>query len=412
MNANLSKPRLATRELVLLSIIGFSFASNFYTLVTVIPLYAIKVFQLSEAEAGLATGLFLAGMLSSRFISGNLVVRLGFRPMLLIGLTALIIFTLMYQVASTPISLYIVRFCNGFAYGLTSNTTITLVSTLIPRSRSGEGVGYFTMFQMLAWGLGPFIAIRLANAGNYSMIFMFCTILPIIALVLSFFLRIKGIQVGMVQDENTGTWIETKSEITAGPPPQSKLIDKFFERSAVPVAIVCLFALMFNSAVTAFVAVYADTLNLTEAASYFFMAFTAGLLVTRPFVSKIFDKKGATAVIMPGIIVYVASFLLLSFLNSEVMLFAAALCLGIGFGAIQNATLALTVTRAPRSRLGMANATYYMSLDLCATVGPIFAGLLIPIVDYHGLYMIAAIYTSLGLLVYYLLIGKSLKSSK
>jgi MFS family permease len=406
-SALLGQP-IVTREFLLLAIANFLVANNFYTLLTVIPIYTLDVFRMKEAEAGFATGLFVAGMLCSRFIAGRLVARIGFRPLLIAGISGVIAFTFLYFPADTPILLYPVRLLNGFAYGLTSNTIVTLASTIIPRARSGEALGYFTMFPMAAWAVGPFVGVNFAAGQNYDSVFFYCALLPAVALILVLFLRIKGLRVGMEQDSETGIWREhiPREDERAGAAIKERFFDKFLERSTLPVTVTCVFVVLFHSAVMSFVAIYAETLGLSAAASLFFICYVIAILASRPFVSRLFDRKGANFTFVPGACIYVASFTLLALTQNGWMLILSAVLLGLGFGAVQSSTLALTVTRAPRQRLGMANATYFISLDLCSSIGPIIAGLLIPYFGYRGLYLIGAVYTMLSLPVYFKLLGQ------
>ena len=66
------------------------------------------------------------------------------------------------------------------------------------------------------------------------------------------------------------------------------------------------------------------------------------VLVTRPFIGKIFDKKGHKVVIIPGAVCMGLGVLILSFANSIVTLVIASLFFGFGYGATQPSLLACT----------------------------------------------------------------------
>jgi MFS family permease len=203
-----------TREYVVLTIANVLFVNNFYALLTVTPTYAMKTLGLDEADAGLATGVFVVGMLVSRFLAGRLVEKIGCRPLLLSSIGSLVVFTLLYFVAYTLPSLCAVRLLSGFAYGMASNTFITRISMIVPKSRSGAGVGYYTMFQMICWATGPYIATTLAKKNMFDALFLFATILPAISFALIVFLRVR------VEPEE-------KKAVANAPP---RLADKIGER--------------------------------------------------------------------------------------------------------------------------------------------------------------------------------------
>ena len=401
-----SKPteRIFTREFVLLAIWAFLVCNNFYALITAVPLYALRILNLTEAEAGLAAGLFVVGMLASRFAAGKLTEKLGFRKMLAINLTCLAILTGLYFVIDSAMSLYLLRIASGFFFGLVNNTLITIASSIIPQSRTGEGIGYYSMIQMTAWAVGPYVSIYFTSQGDYDSLFLYCILMPVIVLASIPFFRISRINETIARNEALSNNNHLSS--SDGKPVEIRkesLLEKIIEPSVLPVALVCFFMIMFNTAVTSFVAPYSETMGLSESASSFFIFYTIGLIGSRPIVSKLFDRRGATFVLIPGTAIYVASYLLLAMANSQFSLMFAAVLVGIGLGACQNTTLSLAVSSVPRKRLGFANATYYAAYDSCSSLGPMIAGLIISFAGYRHMFAVAGIWTAIGLGVYFIL---------
>jgi MFS family permease len=411
MKRDAHKTKLLTREFLLASAVSFLACLNFFTTMTTMPGYVINVFHLDEVQAGLATGLFVAGMMISRLIAGRLVSHIGFRPMLNIGVAGLVVFSVGYFFAATPFTLFLVRFFNGFFYGMTANTCVTVVTTITPPERSGEGVGYYSMFQMIAWAIGPYLGVELSHTGNYSGVFLFCTVLPAVGLVLIPFLRFKGTK--MTLPEAGGHTIGVNAPSLPNPKPKTEqkqpFLEKFFEKKVFPAAASCFFFYLANAAIVSFLPTYSEELNLTQTASFFFLIFTASLLLTRPFVSKMVDMKGTRAVLYPGAVFTVMALLILSQLHGNIMLVIAAIFFGVGNGAMQTATIALSVKLAPRERLGIANATYYMALDCSSALSPVLCGALIPLAGYRGMYLIGGIYAAVGVLLFHLLFGRKLQ---
>jgi MFS family permease len=368
------------------------------------------VLGLTEAEAGLATSLFVAGMLVSRAFAGRLTERLGFRPLLAGNLAGLIVMTLLYSFAETLAALCLIRMLSGIFYGLASNTLVTIASTTIPRSRSGEGVGYFSMFQMSAWAFGPYIGVHFANQGAYGSVFLYCTILPLIALVTLPFLRFSRIhKIAEQDDQQAAVPLSDTGARLPDPAHKGSRLEKFIEPAILPIAAIGFWLLMFNAAVISFVTPFSETIHLSEPAAFFFLFFVAGLLGTRPLVSKLFDRKGATFVMVPGISLFAVAFFVLSSANSPFTLLLAAVLVGTGLGACQNSTLALCVSSVPKRRLGFATATFFAAIDLSSSLGPVIAGLLIPLTGYRGMYFVGGIWTLIGLPIYLTLSRKIAK---
>ena len=399
--------KIFTREFLLMAFGSFLVSNNFYALLTVVPLYSLRVLNLSEAEAGLAAGLFVAGMLCSRFAAGKLTERLGFKVMLAANAAFLIFFTLLYSQIETAAGLYVLRIANGFFYGLLNNTFVTIASSIIPKERTGEGIGYYTMIHMAAWATGPYISIYFANRGEYDLLFLFCAILPAIVLASYPFIRFNRIKEKIKQNEAPSVadspGDEVEQTIKTG---KTHFLDNVLEVSVFPVALVCVFILMFTTSVTSFIAPYAETIGLADSASVFFIFYVIGLIGTRPFISKLFDKKGATFVLIPGIIIYIIAFICLATVHSYFSFMLAAFLIGTGLGTCQNTTLSLSLSIAPRKRLGFASATFYAAYDTCAAIGPLIAGLLIPVMGYRYMFIVSAVWIAIGLPVYLLVSRK------
>ena len=417
MSMNNTKDPIVSREFFMLSIWAFLASNNFYSLLTAVPLFAMNKLGLGEAEAGLATGLFIAGMLCSRFAAGKLTEKLGFRTMLIGNLIFIIIFTLLYFVIANATSLYIIRILSGIFYGLLINTVHTMVSTIIPKSRTGEGIGYYAMIQMSSWAVGPSLSLFFANRGDFSSIFIYCTILPVIILITVPFFRMSRVHEALASDKALRGGVEPvlTNEGATIPMHRETLLEKFLAPSVLPISAVCLFFLMFNTAASSFAAPFAATIGLAEPASAFFIFYAIGMLGIRPIISRVFDKKGGTFALIPSVCIYVIAYLILASISSPFTLLLSALLLGVGFGACQNTALALSLKTVPRKRLGFANATFYATLDGCSALGPIIAGLLIPSLGYRYMYTVAAIWTAVGLIMYFVLrpiINKSIAAQQ
>lgn len=64
---------------------------------------------------------------------------------------------------------------------------------------------------------------------------------------------------------------------------------------------------------------------------------------------------------------------------------------GIGFGAVQASLQAMAVIRAPKDRLGAANATFYTGFDGGMGVGSVAGGLLASYIGYGNMFLFISI---------------------
>ena len=122
-----------------------------------------------------------------------------------------------------------------------------------------------------------------------------------------------------------------------------------------------------------FIPLYARSLGLAEETSLFYACYAGAIVVTRPFVGRIFDRKCADYVVYPGLLLFAIGLFCLGHASDILSLLGAAVLLGMGFGAATPAFQTLAVRSAPPARAGVAPATYFWSLDI--SVGLAAAGL-------------------------------------
>jgi len=287
-------------------------------------------------------------------------------------------------------------FFHGAAFGITSTTTATIVSDLIPRERKGEGIGYFSLSQTLATAIGPFIGMFLSQHGSYSIIFAACAIVSAISLIMAPFLSLSKRELSDEQMQGM----------------QGFKLSNFIEPRVITISIIALLTFLSYSSIVSFLSVYAKEINLVDAASFFFIVYAVVVLISRPTVGRMFDLKGENSIMYPAILIFaIGIFLISQSYHGYVLLLAAAL-VGLGLGAVQSSTQTIAVKIAPPHRLGLANSTFFMLSDIGMGIGPLMVGFIIPFIGYRGMYKVVAIIALACLLFYYLLHGKDATREK
>jgi len=370
-------------------IVNFLCSINFMSLMTTTSAYAIEAFGSSHGAAGFAVSVIVIGALAARLFVVRYSLAVGYKQMLTIGLAAITVSTFAYFLAGNFLLFCLVRFVNGLAFGVSANTTTTFVTTIIPKSRSGEGVGYFSLSQIVGTAVGPYFAINMLHNGGFTGVFLFAAIAPALSLPLLFFLKNPiNIEAYSIEEKNLS------------------FFDKTFERKVLPISLLCFLVYFGYSSVLSFVAVFAAEIGLERTAAYLFVVYALALIVTRPFVSKLFDRRGPSVILYPGIAILASGLLLLSGTETNPALIVSGILFGVGLGAIQAGTLALAVSLVPRRRLAVANGTYYMSLDAATSIGPSVTGLIIAFAGFRNMYFVMFLIIALCIPLYRLLIGR------
>lgn len=81
--------------------------------------------------------------------------------MLIIAVVIHAICTFGYHFIDGMLFLCTLRFVQGMTYGMASTVIATTVASIVPESRRGEGIGYFTLSITLGSAIGPFLGISL-----------------------------------------------------------------------------------------------------------------------------------------------------------------------------------------------------------------------------------------------------------
>lgn len=384
-----NKPPLWTKDFILTSSINFSLVLTFYLLMVTIAVYAVREFDASNSEAGLVTGIFIIGVLSGRLFMGRILDRIGRKRTLVIGASLFTLTTIFYFVNLGLPFLLFTRFVHGVTLGIASTAAGTIIAQLIPQSRKGEGIGYFSLSTTLATAIGPFIGLYMSQNSNFSMIFALCLILGIVSLFVSSIVTVPTIEAPPDTNETKGF----------------KVTD-FVEPKAVPIAVITLIAGFCYASVLSFISFYADFRDLVQAATFFFLVYSIAILISRPFTGRLMDVKGANYVMYPAIFIFAVGLLLLSTAQSSLVFLIAAFLIGLGFGNIQSTTQAVAVKLTPPHRMGLATSTFFIFMDAGLGFGPYLLGFIISVTGYSELYAILSGVAVITLFLYFLLHGR------
>ena len=85
--------------------------------------------------------------------------------------------------------------------------------------------------------------------------------------------------------------------------------------------------------------------------------------------------------------------------------------MGFGVGVIQSTGLSVAVRVAPKERLGLANSTFYIFVDIGVGIGPVIYGLFVPFTGYRGVYIIVIVISVICAFLYYFIHGRNVSSN-
>lgn len=386
----MNRPKLWTKDFLIVSSTNFFLYFTFFLLIATISIFAIEHFKATPSEAGLASGIFVIGTLVARLFAGRSIDQIGRRKMLFIGFIALLVTSLLYFFINDLLFLYVIRFLHGAALGIASTATGTIVASIIPNERRGEGIGYYALSMTLAAAIGPFLGMFINQHASFNVNFMLCTVLIVVSFVTSLFLNVPEM-------------VNSKEQL-------DKLkgfrLSNFFEPKAIPISIISIFIGLGYSGVLSFLTSYSIQIHLVNVASFFFVFYAVAILVSRPFTGRWFDTKGENFVMYPAFLLFTIGLLMISQVQQGFFLLLAGMLIGFGYGTFTSSAQAISIKVSPKDRIALATSTYYIFADVGIGIGPFLLGFLIPIIDYRGLYVFLAIVVFSCTILYYFLHGR------
>jgi MFS family permease len=383
--------KLFTKNFFACTFANFFLMVVYYLLAFTMAGYALDSLKATPAMAGLASSIYIIGALVARLLCGHFLDKVGHKRMLLTGVIANLVITLFYFILHSLTLLFLVRFMHGFAYGIASTAIGTMSTAIIPKERRGEGIGYYMLSFTVGSAIGPFLGMFLIAHGSYTAIFSVCAFSAVMSLVNALLLNVPE---SLFPAEKQQTTRESGFKIT-----------NFFELSALPICILTALIYFSYSSVLSFLSSFAKQYNLVTAASFFFIVYSAVILISRPFTGKLFDTKGDNSVMYPSLISFTAGMLLLGIAANSVLLLLSSAFVGFGIGVVQACGLAIAIEKTPRERYALANSTFYIFMDLGVGIGPVILGTFLPHTGYHGMYFAMAVLSAACIVYYFIFHG-------
>lgn len=391
---SMGKEKLWTMPFILDTVINLLVFLIYYLLMVIIAVVAKDNLHASASQAGLAVGIYIIGTVVARTFAGHFVGILGCRKVLYGGLFIYLISTILYFYTPNLLVLDIVRFINGFAYGVTSTATSTIIANVIPKSRRGEGINYYGLSTSLAAAIGPFLGILLFHLAGFNFIVSFCTVLVILCIIGAFLMKFKDPIL----------------------PPESRQgghkISDYLEPRINSVTLISILVGLAYSGVLGFMASYTREINMIEAGTFFFVVYAVVITLTRPALGILFDRKGENYVLYPSFIFLAIGIVILALATASWMILLSAVFVGLGYGTYMSNGQALVVKMVPFHRIGIATSTYFIALDIGLGVGPYLLGGVKEVTGFTHMFLLTAVIAIIAFFLYLFLYGRLVGTAK
>ena len=349
------KPPLWTSALIQVLVVNCVVFVSFQMLVPVLPLY-VSTIGGNEAVIGLVVGALAFAGMPVRPFAGWLVDQWGRRIIMIASIAIFAATGFAYPFAASVASLLVIRIVQGVGWSGVFPSVGAVVADLTPPQRLGEGLAYQSTSQSLAMAIGPAAGLFILKSAGYTTAFLTAAALGLVAFLLSLRLRFPYT-----------------------PPPEAR--ERFSLRALVetsslaPSAITALTTFLFGG-LTTFVPLVALDRHLGDP-SVFFVTFAIALVIIRPIVGRISDRRLQRGVfLLPGLGLIASCLLILALVDAAWTLAATGLLWAAGFGITQPILRAMAVDRVPQDSWGAANATMATAYEAGLGAGALLLGIL------------------------------------
>ncbi|MEJ8827968.1 MFS transporter [Enterococcus gallinarum] len=376
--------KLWNKGFITITLINFIVFLVYYCFVVITAKFATQELGASAAQAGFAAGIYIIGTLIARLYIGKVLELVGRKAILRWGMIFYVITTAAYLISSNIMILDGVRFLNGFAYGAVSTAANAIVTAYIPSSKHGEGINYYGLSTSLAAAVGPFIGMLLLPSFGFDFIILLATALSIITAIACFAFPVKNISLTPEHRAELKKWS----------------FSSFVEPKVLFISGLAFLIGLSYSSVLGFLSIYAGNLGLETAGAFFFVVYALSVTFTRPMTGRLFDRRGADAVMYPSFIFLTLGLFLLSITGNSLMLLISGCFVGLGYGTFMSNGQAVCLKEVDSHRIGVALSTYFIGLDLGLGVGPYALGSLKGMFNYSQIYIICGVIPVVVIVLY------------
>lgn len=337
----------------------------------------------TAAFAGALAAVFSASAAVARIVCGPLVDRAGRLRVMAAGAVLLLVGTLLPALNSNDIVFVVCRVVQGVGFSAATTASATAAADVLPRSRLGEGIGYYGLGQALAMSVGPALALLLVNTDPAANLYLGLAGMAALCVVLTAFCRYERNPSRLpataayrrLFEERERRAADRKNRRSASgaadaePTTEERGLQRVFEPSALPGALPMLALSPAFGFGIFFAGLYGTTLGVGNPGLFYTLSALSMIAVrlkSKSFMDRVAPIKVFTASTACGLAGFA---LLLAAGASEIAYYAAGILYGACLGVSMPLNQSVAVKNTPPERWGAANALYLLASDIGIGIG-------------------------------------------
>ena len=356
---------LRTRPILALVFSTFASIAGFHLLLSVVPLYADEVGG-GSAGAGLATAAFMLSTVLAQTQMPRALARFGYRPILASGLLFLGLPSFLYAFTTGLASVLAVTLARGVGFGIVTVVFAALIVELAPAERRGEALGLFGIAIALPTIFSNPFGLWLVDGYGYGYAFILGGAAPLLG-----FASFLG--VGSTRGGGHANGAGFLQGLARGP----------------LLRLVLLFAVctMVGGVIVTFLPLAAPGVGAFSAATAL-LALGIATAAGRWWAGRFADRYGPRGLLVPGLIL--AALGVATLAQGGPALLAGGTLFGLGFGALQSATLVMVMARVSKDEYGLGSTLWNASFDAGTGLGAFLFGFVIEASGFSSAFYLCA----------------------
>ena len=259
------------------------------------------------------------------------------------------------------------RIVFGCGYSALTTAAATVVCDIAPKDDLQQAISVYGITNVRSQAVAPALALWLYD---YNFKYLIIVVLVVAVFVPAIFMFVRY---------NEKEYISSDKKFET------------YEKTALPAAYTIVFFALSVSAINSFIPVFAREKGIQGDVYMTQKRKNILLMTTRLINTKITAILGSNKVFYAGDIIYISSFVILSFTANLLFLLLAAALYGAGAGFIHPVVNTAAVKKCSRDRRGLATGTFMMSQDLGMTVGAVSWGFISEKLGFSAVYITVSI---------------------
>jgi predicted MFS family arabinose efflux permease len=383
--------RIFNKSFLFLFISNFLVFIGFEMMLPILPAYLLSM-NASSIQVGLVTSLFTIGAVLIRPFVGYYLMDSQRKSLAICASAALMVITILYPFLNIIWLLLLLRLFHGAAWGVSTTANSTMVVDFIPKTRLGEGIGYFSISTTVGAIVAPSIGILIYDSFSFDILIWSSAVLSLLAVL-------------ALQFVYSPTIVKREKK-------PFRFLDMIFEKDVWFQALLTVITTLGFGAIITFLVLFGKQREVDHIFLFFLINATVSTLL-RPFTGKWYDKKGPWSIIIMAAVLGFFSLVILSYTTNESQLIVAAILFGAGYGTVMPCLQTWTVQKVSEEKRGAANATFFSSFDVGVGVSAFVLGILAESISLGMIYRIVSLcFIVVAVLVYKDYINEKIRHNK